>query len=65
MYLTFVFLSSLDGDEWGMGTMREEKYADTAEDALQVQESESISKNTLSVEQVESTEGLPHHCKYC
>lgn len=48
-----------------MGTMREEKYADTAEDALQAQESESISKNTLSVEQVESTEGLPHHCKYC
>lgn len=64
MYLTFVFLSSLDGDEWGMDTMREEKHADTAEDALQAQESENISKNTLSVVQVESTEGLPHHCKY-
>ena len=47
--------------------MREEKqgHADTAEDALQAQESESTSKNTLSVVQVESTEGLPHHCKYC
>ena len=45
--------------------MIEEKQADTAEDALQAQESESASKNTLSVVQVESTEGLPHHCEYC
>ncbi|XP_020613851.1 brefeldin A-inhibited guanine nucleotide-exchange protein 1-like [Orbicella faveolata] len=50
-----------DGDEWGMDTLREGKHADTAEDALQAQESESTSKNTLSVVQVESTEGLPHH----
>ena len=64
-YITCVFLLSVDGDEWGMDTLREEKHADTAEDALQVQESESTSKNTLSVVQVESTEGLPHHCKYC
>ena len=64
-YITCVFLLWVDGDEWGMDTLREEKHADTAEDALQVQESESTSKNTLSVVQVESTEGLPHHCKYC
>lgn len=48
-----------------MDALAEEKHADTAEDALQAQESESTSRNTLSVVQVESLEGLPHHCKYC
>ena len=47
-----------------MDALGEDKQADTAEDALQAQESETTSENTLSVVQVESLEGLPHHCKY-
>lgn len=46
-----------------MDTLREEKQADTAEDALQAQEKESTSIKTLSAVQVESTEGSPHHCE--
>lgn len=48
-----------------MDALGKEKHADTAEDALQAQESETTNQNTLSVVQVESLEGLPHHCKYC
>lgn len=55
----------VDGDEWGMETFKEEKQAETAEDALQAQETESANKNTLSVVQVEPTDVSPHHCKYC
>ena len=54
-----------DGDEWGTDTfVTEQNQADTAEDALQVQEKEPSNQvTTLSTVRAEPTEGLPHHCK--
>ena len=54
-----------DGDDWGTDTfVVEKKQADTAEDALQVQEKEPSNQvTTLSTVRVEPAESLPHHCK--
>lgn len=64
MTLLHVLFWFVDGDEWVVETFKEQKQAEAAEDALQAQETETINKNTLSVVQVEPTEGSPHHCKY-
>lgn len=52
-----------DGDDWGTDTfVVEKKQADTAEDALQVQEKEPSNQvTTLSTVRVEPAESLPHH----
>ena len=46
-----------------METFKEEKHADTAEDALQAQETESSKENTLPAVEVQPTEGPSRHCK--
>lgn len=54
-----------DGDVWGTGTFNvEQKQADTAEDALQVQEKERSNQiTTLSSVRTEPLESPPHHCE--
>lgn len=54
-----------DGDVWGTETFNvEQKQADTAEDALQVQEKERSNQITrLSSVRTEPLESPPHHCE--
>ena len=54
-----------DGDVWGTETFStEQKQADTAEDALKVQEKERSNQiTTLSSVRTEPLESPPHHCE--
>lgn len=54
-----------DGDVWGTETFNaEQKQADAAEDALQVQEKERSNQiTTLSSVRTEPLESPPHHCE--
>lgn len=58
-------LCTLDEDEWGVDTLKDEKPVDTAEDALQAQESRTSEENTRPVVEVEHSDESFRHCEYC
>lgn len=48
-----------------MDTLKDEKPVDTAEDALQAQESRTSEEDTRPVVEVEHSDESFRHCKYC
>ena len=48
-----------------MDTLKDEKPVDTAEDALQAQESRTSEENTRPVVEVEHSDESFRHCEYC
>lgn len=58
-------LCTLDEDEWGVDTLKDEKPVDTAEDALHAQESRTSEEDTRPVVEVEHSDESFRHCEYC